>query len=212
MRIGVFGGAFDPVHYGHLILAEQCREQARLDAVWFVPAAHHPFKAGPAVTPFDRRSEMLHLAVVGHPAFRVDEIEKHRPGPSYTADTLDELQRLHPDAELHLLLGSDTLPEFPRWYEPRRILRTAALVVMERPGHPVPPAEELRSALGLPAAEPLRMQQVTVPLIDLSSRDIRRRVAEGRTVRYMLPRAVEVYIAEKGLYRSAGVGEASVGA
>ena len=116
----------------------------------------------------------------------------------------DELQRLHPDAELHLLLGSDTLPEFPRWYEPGRIVRTAALVVMERPGHPVPTAEELRAAIGLSPAEQLRLQRVDVPLIDLSSRDIRRRVAEGRTVRYMLPRAVEVYIGEKKLYRPAG--------
>jgi nicotinate-nucleotide adenylyltransferase len=201
MRIGVFGGTFDPVHYGHLILAEQCREQARLDAVWFVPAARHPLKTDRAITPFERRAEMLRLAIVGQPAFRVDEIEKDRPGPSYTADTLDELKRLHPDAELHLLLGSDTLPEFPRWHEIARIVRSAALVVMERPGHPVPPAEELRAAIGLPAHEPLRVQQVAVPLIDLSSRDIRRRVSEGRTIRYMLPRAVEVYIGEKGLYR-----------
>jgi nicotinate-nucleotide adenylyltransferase len=201
MRIGVFGGAFDPVHYGHLILAEQCREQARLDAVWFVPAARHPFKAGSTAAPFERRAEMLQLAIAGHPAFRVDEIEKDRPGPSYTADTLDELQRCHPDAELHLLVGSDTLPEFPHWHEPGRIARTAALVVMERPGHPIPAAAELQSALALPPDVPLRFQVVEVPLIDLSSRDIRRRVAQGHTIRYMLPRAVEVYIGEKGLYR-----------
>jgi nicotinate-nucleotide adenylyltransferase len=203
MRIGVFGGAFDPVHYGHLILAEQCREQARLDAVWFVPAARHPFKADTTAAPFERRVEMLHLALAGHPSLRVDEIEKDRPGLNYTADTLDELARHHPGAELHLLLGSDTLPDFPRWYEPVRIVRTAGLVVMERPGHPVPPAEELQAALRLPPDVPLRMQVVEVPLIDLSSRDIRRRVAHGRTIRYMLPRAVEVYIAEKGLYRLA---------
>ena len=202
MRIGIFGGAFDPVHYGHLILAEQSREQARLDAVWFVPAARHPFKAGATATPFDRRAEMLRLATAGHPAFRVDEIEKDLPGLNYTADTLDEIQRRHPDAELHLLLGSDTLPDFPKWYDPGRIVRTAGLVVMERPGHPVPSAEELRAALALPPEAPLRMQVVEVPLIDLSSRDIRRRVAAGRTIRYMLPRAVEVYIAEKGLYRT----------
>jgi nicotinate-nucleotide adenylyltransferase len=128
---------------------------------------------------------------------------RHLPGPSYTADTLDELQRLHPAAELHLLLGSDTLPEFPKWYEPRRIVRTAALVVMERPGHPVTSADELRAALGLPPGEPVRLRQVAVPLIDLSSRDIRGRVQRGGTIRYMLPRAVEVYIAEKGLYRPA---------
>lgn len=201
MRIGIFGGAFDPVHYGHLILAEQSREQARLDAVWFVPAARHPFKADSTATTFERRAEMLQLAIAGHSDFRVDEIEKDRPGLNYTADTLDDLQRRHPDAALHLLLGSDTLPEFPKWHEPVRIVRTAALVVMERPGHPVPAAAEIQAALALPPEVSLRMQVVEVPLIDLSSRDIRRRVAQGHTIRYMLPRAVEVYIAEKGLYR-----------
>ena len=201
MRVGVFGGAFDPIHFGHLILAEQCREQAGLDKVWFVPAARHPFKSDPAGTPFERRVEMLRLAIAGYSAFEVNDIEKDRPGPSYTADTLDELQRLHPEAELHFLLGSDGLPDLPKWYAPLRIIRRAALVVMERPGHPVVPAETLARALTLPPDVPLRLKTVEVPLIDLSSRDIRRRVGNGRTIRYMLPRAVEVYIAEKGLYR-----------
>jgi nicotinate-nucleotide adenylyltransferase len=202
MRIGVFGGAFDPVHYGHLILAEQCREQARLDQVWFIPAARHPFKAETTAAPFDRRVEMIHLAIAGHAAFRVDEIEKHRPGLSYTADTLDELHTLHPDNELFLLVGSDTLAELPTWHAPERIVRAAPFVVMQRPGSAVPTVESLRAGIGLSADESLRMQLVEVPLIDLSSRDIRRRVVEGRTIRYMLPRAVEVYIAEKKLYRA----------
>ncbi len=199
MRIGVFGGAFDPVHYGHLILAEQSREQARLDQVWFVPAARHPFKVGTTAAPFDRRAEMLRLGTAGQSAFRVDEIEKDRPGLSYTADTLDELKRRHPDDELFLLVGSDTLAELPTWHAPERIVRAATLVVMRRPGHPVVPAAELETAIG----EAVRLQMADVPLIDLSSRDIRGRVAAGRSIRYMLPRAVEVYIAEKGLYRPA---------
>ena len=197
MRIGVFGGAFDPVHFGHLILAEQGREQARLDQVWFVPAARHPFKAETTAAPFHRRVEMLRLAIAGHEAFRVNEIEKDRPGLSYTADTLDELKCQHPDDELFLLVGSDTLPDLPKWHAPERILRAATLVVRERQGHPLTPAAELQAAIG----EPVRLQQVEVPLIDLSSRDIRRRVSQGRSIRYMLPRAVEVYIAEKHLYK-----------
>lgn len=197
MRLGVFGGTFDPVHYGHLILAEQCREQARLDEVWFVPAARHPFKADTTVAAFDRRSEMIRLAIAGHPAFRVDEIEKDRPGLSYTADTLDDLRRRRPDDQLFLLVGSDTLAELPTWHAPERVVRAAGLVVMRRPGHAVPPVDELDSAIG----ESVSLQTVDVPLIDVSSRDIRRRVGAGRSVRYMLPRAVEVYIAEKGLYR-----------
>jgi nicotinate-nucleotide adenylyltransferase len=201
MRIGVFGGAFDPVHFGHLILAEQGREQAGLEQVWFIPAARHPFKAESTAASFDRRVEMLHLAIAGHTAFRVDEIEKNRPGLSYTADTLDELKRRHPADEFFLLIGSDALPDLPKWHAPDRIVRAANLVVMERPGHPVPSVAVLGAAIGLPAGEHLRLQHIEVPLIDLSSRDIRRRTAEGRSIRYMLPRAAEVYISEKDLYR-----------
>lgn len=201
MRIGVFGGAFDPVHTGHLILAEQSREQAQLDEVWFVPAARHPFKAASTAAPFDRRVEMLHLATAGHGAFRVNEIEKHRPGLSYTADTLDELKRQHLAADFYLLVGSDALPDLPKWHAPERIVCAVALVVMERPGYPVLQVEQMHAAIGLASDEQFRLQKVDVPLIDLSSRDIRRRVSQGRSIRYMLPRAVEVYIGEKGLYR-----------
>jgi nicotinate-nucleotide adenylyltransferase len=109
---------------------------------------------------------------------------------------------VHPADELMLLLGSDTLVELPTWHAPERIVRTAAMIVMRRPGNAIPTAEELRTAIGLSADESPRMQTIDVPLIDLSSRDIRRRVADGRTIRYMLPRAVEVYISEKGLYRA----------
>jgi nicotinate-nucleotide adenylyltransferase len=203
MRIGVFGGAFDPVHYGHLILAEQGREQARLDQVRFVPAARHPFKAESTAASFDRRVEMLQLASAGHSAFRVEEIEKNRPGLSFTADTLDELSRQDPADEFFLLVGSDALPDLPKWHAPERIIRAATLVVMERPGHPVLSVAELQTAIGLPAGQQLRLQKVDVPLIDLSSRDIRRRVSQGRSIRYMLPRAVEVYVSEKRLYQSA---------
>ena len=98
---------------------------------------------------------------------------------------------------MYFLIGSDTLPEFPTWHEPQRIARAATLVVKERPGFPVPSPAELQAAIG----EPVRMQNVEVPLIDLSSHEIRRRVAQGRSIRYMVPRAVEVYIGEKGLYR-----------
>ncbi|MFO0810791.1 MAG: nicotinate-nucleotide adenylyltransferase [Gemmataceae bacterium] len=199
MRLGVFGGTFDPVHYGHLILAEQCREQARLDRVLFVPAARHALKTDHAITPFDRRVEMLQLAIAGHECFGVDELEKGRAGPSYTADTLDELHAQQPDAELFFLVGSDSLPDLPRWHDPQRVVRRAGLIVMERPGHTVLTRDELAAAVGMPASD-VRLERVEVPLIDLSSRDIRRRVGAGRSVRYMLPRAVEVYIKEKRLY------------
>jgi len=189
MRIGVFGGTFDPVHLGHLILAEQCREQGRLDQVLFVPAARPPNKGDDAITPFLHRVEMLALAVAGHPGFAVDPLEKERAGPSFTVDTLAELHRRHPGDEFWLLLGSDTLADLPHWREPARIAELAGLMVVERPGTTVP-----ETGFG-------RLQRVQSPRIDISSRDLRRRVAEGRSIRYLVPRAVEAYIQDKHLYR-----------
>lgn len=199
MRVGVFGGSFDPVHFGHLILAEQAREQARLGVVLFVPTFQHPLKSGRRLTRFDHRVEMLRLAVAGESAFRVDEMEGDRPGPSFTADTLDALAARLPDDELVLLVGGDVLPEFPLWHAPERIVQRAELAVMARPGSPPPDRDALASSLQLDAAA-VRLSVVDAPAIDIASRDIRRRVAEGRTVRFLLPRAVEVYCREKRLY------------
>src|SRR5262249_36680375 len=201
MRIGVFGGTFDPVHYGHLILAEQCREQGRLDEVWFVPAPRPPHKGERETTRFEQRVEMLSLAVAGNAAFRVDELEKERAGSSYTADTLAELRRRHPENEFFLLIGSDTLIDLPHWYQPRRVIESASLLVMRRPNNEVLPVEELRARLQLPESVPLRLEVVEAPLIDISSRDLRRRAASGRSLRYFLPRAVEIYVQDKKLYR-----------
>jgi nicotinate-nucleotide adenylyltransferase len=201
MRVGVFGGTFDPVHLGHLILAEQCREQARLDQVWFVPAAHPPNKLGDPVTPFHHRVEMLELAVAVHPGFAIDPLEKERQGPSFTVDTLGELHRRHPGHEFWLMAGSDTLLDLPNWREPARIVELAGLLVVARPGHPLPEPGQVRAALRLPGGADLRLRTAESPLIDVASRDLRRRVAEGRSVRYLVPRAVEAYIHEKHLYR-----------
>jgi nicotinate-nucleotide adenylyltransferase len=132
----------------------------------------------------------------------VDEVEKERPGPTYTVDTIAELHRRHPGDDFFLLVGSDTLQDVPIWHEPVELLKQAGLVVMARPGHPVPDAPELRGRLGLPEAVPLRLEVVQAPLIDISSRDLRNRAAAGRSLRYFLPRAVECYILEKHLYRT----------
>lgn len=200
MRVGVFGGTFDPVHLGHLILAEQCRDQGRLDQVLFLPAARPPHKQDRELTPFDRRVEMLSLAIAGHPAFRIDELERERPGPSYTADTLDVLRQRASQTELFLILGSDSLVDLPFWYEPAKIVELASLLIVARPGSDIPPLETLRKPLRLPESLPLRAELVVCPLIDIASRDLRRRVAEGKSIRYMVPRAVEMYIREKKLY------------
>jgi nicotinate-nucleotide adenylyltransferase len=200
-RIGIFGGTFDPVHLGHLIMADQCREQGQLDQVWFIPAARPPHKQDRPLTPFVHRVEMLALAVAGMPAFRVDELEKNRPGPSYTAETLQELQGRHPDKQFALLLGADCLPDLPSWKNPTGILELAELLVFSRPGWPVRTVDEIRQSLGLAPEAPLRLRAIDAPLIDIASRDLRQRVGQKRSIRFLVPRAVECYIEEKKLYR-----------
>jgi nicotinate-nucleotide adenylyltransferase len=197
MRLGVFGGSFDPVHLGHLILAEQCRAQGALDRVLFVPAARPPHKTDHELTRFDHRVEMLTLAISGNPAFAIDELEKDRPGPSYTVDTLGTLCQREPAAELWLILGGDSVVDLPKWYEPRRIVELAGLLVVGRPGVVLPGAEDVARSLGVPA---VRMRTVVSPLIEISSRELRRKLVAGESVRYQTPRAVEAYIEDKWLY------------
>lgn len=199
-KIGIFGGTFDPVHLGHLILAEQCREQAKLDTVLFIPSARPPHKPDRVLTPFNRRVEMLKLAVVGHTSFRVDEMEDERPGPSYTVDTLAILHEREPATEFHLILGSDCLPYLNSWKEPARILSMAGLLLVPRPAWPVWPIEHLRAALHLPADVALRHQIIHAPQIEIASSDLRRRLGEGMSIRYMVPRAVECYVETHRLY------------
>ena len=200
MHIGIFGGTFDPVHLGHLILAEQCREEARLDRVLFIPAARPPHKLEQPLTPFAQRVDMLALAIAGNPAFRIDEREKDRPGPSYTVDTLEELHGQHLADQLTLLIGSDTLADLAHWRAPERIGRLADILVMVRPGWPITSLEEARTALQLPAE--LRLAYlVQAPRIDISSRDLRQRAAAGRSLRYLVPRAVECYLQTHRLYQ-----------
>jgi nicotinate-nucleotide adenylyltransferase len=204
MRLGVFGGTFNPVHLGHLILAEQCREQGRLDQVLFIPAARPPHKQDTELAPYAQRVEMLALATSGNPTFRIDELERDRPGPSYTVDTLSQLRAQYRDAEMFLIIGSDTLRDLPQWYQPVRILELAGLLVVARSGWPVAGEAEVKQTLAVPDSFALRYQKCEIPLIDIASRDVRRRIAQGRSVRYMVPRAVEAYIQDKSLYASAG--------
>lgn len=197
MRIGIFGGTFDPVHMGHLILAEQCRDQANLDEVWFVPGATPPHK-GP-VTRFEQRCDMLELAIAGHNAFRVDRIESTLPAPSFTARTLEQLYARHPEHEFLLLLGSDCLPDLPNWFEPRKVVERAGLVVVPRPGVMLWTAERLARALGLSEGA-VRMQFVACPMIEIASRELRRAITDGLSIRYLVPRAVEEYVRERKLF------------
>ena len=197
MRLGIYGGTFDPVHYGHLLLAEQCRESCRLDEVWFLPAAVPPHKQGVSITAGKDRVAMLELAVAGLPQFKVSTIELDRSGPSYTVDTLADLRSSRPDDELFLLIGADSLDDFPTWREPLRIVELATVVAVNR-GRGGVDIQRARSALGDEAAA--RIQQVTMPGIDISATDLRQRAATGRSLRFQTPRAVERYILEHRLY------------
>ena len=202
MRLGIYGGTFDPVHYGHLLLAEQCREQCALDEIWFIPAHQAPHKQGTAGTPGKARSEMLGFAVAGIPQFKVSHRELDRGGTSYTVDTLQELHDEEPSRELFFLIGADSLDDLPTWRQPDRIAELATIVAVNRGDRPLPAPEQLRGRLGETLAARIRI--VAMPGIDLSATDIRRRVREGRSIRFMVPRAVEAYIAEHGLYGGAG--------
>jgi nicotinate-nucleotide adenylyltransferase len=194
MRLGLYGGTFDPIHLGHLILAEACREACALDRVWFVVAGAPPHKPG-GRTDVNHRIEMVRLAIAGNPAFEVSEIETRRPGPHYSVETLETIAAEHPRDELFFLIGADSLVDLPHWRSPERILSLASLVVANRPGFEPPPFD-------IPA-EARPIHRVTIPPIGIASHEIRRRRLEGQTIRYQIPRAVEAYMDAQGLYGTA---------
>ena len=206
MRLGILGGTFDPVHYGHLLLAESCREQLTLDEVWFLPAAVPPHKQQVALTPGSNRIEMLNLAIGGHEAFRVCPYEVDRGGVNYTVDTVAHLAAEDSTRELFFLMGADSLRDLPGWREPERIcdLAMPAVVTRSLPGvADLADDLDLAPLSGLVSPQRLkaiRQHWVRMPRIDLSSSDIRSRIAAGRSIRYQTPRAVEEYIESQRLY------------
>ena len=200
MRIGIFGGSYDPIHYGHLILAENCREQARLDQVWFVPSAIAPHKRDGAKLTDRQRMELIKLAVGGHDAFVVSDMELHRGGVSYTVDTLIQVHNQQPGDDLFILIGSDSLHQFDTWREPAAVCKLAIPLVVARPGAKPVDLELLSRFVDGDRLSTIKNYQIESPLIDISSTDIRKRVSEGRTIRYLTPRAVEKYIETQKLY------------
>jgi len=205
MRIGVYGGSFDPVHLGHLIAAECCREQAALDRVLFVPAAVPPHKQDRRLADASDRVAMLTLAIGGHDAFAVSTCELDRAGVSYTIDTLTELSAHHPHDTLVLLLGPDSLAQLPTWREPRAILDGWEVVAIERDGlddvAAVVRDPALTALLGPDRAARTIEARIRMPAIGVRASDLRAAVAAGRSIRFRTPRAVEAYVAAHGLYR-----------
>ena len=202
MRLGIFGGSFDPVHFGHLVLAERCREECTLDEVWFLPAATAPHKLHRDCTPAHHRVEMLQLALGGHVQMIVSTLEIDRRGISYTVDSLEEIHHRYPGNELFLLLGADSLHELPTWREPDRICQLAQPVVVRRGGGPESDFSVLSRLVAPARLAEIKSSQVRMPLIDLCSSDLRQRVRHGRSIRYHTPRAVEKYIETNAIYRS----------
>lgn len=202
MRLGFFGGSFDPIHYGHLLLAECCREQCRLDRVVFLPAAVPPHKQDRVLTPGPLRIEMVELAITGNEAFEVSRYEIDRGGINYTVDTLTHFHQERPGDELFFLMGADMFFDLPSWREAARVCELAAPMVVRRPGSGELTFDHLAGIASAARIEEIRHNQVHMPALGISSTDLRRRVAEGRTIRYQTPRAVEMFIATRDLYRT----------
>jgi nicotinate-nucleotide adenylyltransferase len=202
MRLGIFGGSFDPVHYGHLLLAECCREQCRLDAVWFLPAAVPPHKQDRELTPAAQRIEMLELAIAGNAAFSVCPYETDRGGVNYTVDTLAHLREEDPARELFFLLGADMLLDLPHWRNAAKVCELAVPVVVRRPGSGPIDFGCIQGIAGAERIELVRRHQVEMPKVGISSTELRRRAAFGQSIRYCVPRAVEMYIRTHELYGS----------
>ncbi len=179
MKLGLYGGTFDPVHYGHLLLAERCHEELGLDEVRFIPAGDPPHKDRADLTPGKARAEMLDFATAGNPRFVVDRRELGRPGRSYTVETLAEFNSEFPEAELFFLMGADSLDDLPGWREPGRILELAHVVAVNRGRVEPRSPERLAALLGETAAS--RVLFVNMPAVDLSSTELRVRALDGRS-------------------------------
>jgi nicotinate-nucleotide adenylyltransferase len=197
--IGIMGGTFDPIHVGHLAVAEEAREALGLERVLFVPAGQPPHKLPGSVSAARDRVAMVELAIADNPAFELSTIELEREGPSFTVDTVEALAVAHPGTTLHLILSAETFAELPSWHEPDGLFEVARMAVVPREGYPAPDPAWVGRAF--PGRED-RVDYLGGPRLGLSSTALRTRVAAGRSIRYLVPPAVEAYIVEHQLYRS----------
>jgi len=212
-RLGLFGGTFDPVHYGHLRAAEEVAEELSLDRLWFIPAAVPPHKTSREITPFAVRLTMTRLAVGDHPVMSVSDIEGRRPGKSYSVETLRQVHdEMGPAWELYFILGLDAILEIPSWKDYAQLFRLSHFVVLDRPGYDPAGLEEVLLREVDPQFQPLAAgagfrhpsgYQVLLfqsTLMDISATGIRRLVRRGRSIRYLLPEEVREYIITHKLY------------
>ncbi len=198
MNVGILGGTFDPVHNGHLIVAEAAREQLNLNEVIFIPAGKPWLKPERIITPAKHRLQMLRLALDDTPYFSISEMEIQRPGPTYTIDTINALkEKLNAEDELFFILGQDSLMQLPQWHEAPNLIELCYLVAVPRPGVKKPDLKALGAAIPGITQQVMLMKK---PMVDISATDIRERVARGLSVRHLVPEPVNRYIKENRLY------------
>lgn len=198
MNIGVMGGTFDPIHNGHLIIAEEARAQMHLAEILFVPACVPWLKTGRQISAVEHRVEMVRLAIADKPYFKLSTVDIERGGSSYTVDTIADLQgQVGAEDELFLIMGWDSLAELPQWHEPARLVAMCHLLAVPRPGYPRPKLKSLEASIPGISQQVMLMDK---PVINISASDIRERVAKGLSVRHLVPEAVNRYIKEHGLY------------
>ncbi|MCL2305524.1 MAG: nicotinate-nucleotide adenylyltransferase [Planctomycetaceae bacterium] len=202
MKIGIYGGSFDPIHWGHLLLAETCLRECKLDRIVFVPTGVAPHKPNRAFAPAEDRIEMVNLALSGCDEFCTSrfEIDSHAER-NYTIDTLRHFNETFCGPELYLILGADMLNDLPNWHKAEEICELAIPVVAARPNTPLPDYGALSSVVSPKRLELFRNYLVPMPLIELSSTQIRKLLAEGKRIRFQTPHAVETYIATHRLYQ-----------
>lgn len=201
-RVGLIGGTFDPIHYGHLVVAEEIRAALDLADMVFIPTGQPPHKREGTVTAAEHRFAMLELAIASNPHFSISRVELDRPGPSYTVETLRLLrQQWGGQTAFYFIIGWDSLEELTTWHDPAGILEQLAyLVAVHRPGYQEEPGYRKRLENRLPEIQQ-RLLTMPAPQLDISATDLRLRVAEGKPVKYQIPEAVENYIVQHGLYR-----------
>jgi nicotinate-nucleotide adenylyltransferase len=196
-RIGLFGGTFDPPHIGHLILASEAQYQLELTRLLWTLTPEPPHKQDQAITPIEHRLAMLNLAIADNPSFELSRLELDRPGPHYTLDTIKIVAAQNPDAEIVPLIGGDSLHDLPTWHQPKELLYAAHWIgVMRRPGESANLEELERELPGISS----KIHYVDAPLLEIASREIRSRIADGRIFRYYLPDPVYHYINQHHLY------------
>jgi len=195
-RVGMMGGTFDPIHLGHLAIADDVRDALALERILFVPAGAPPHKPASEVTPVEHRVAMVAAAIADNPAFELSRVEVDRPGPSFTVDTVEQLAAAF---EVTVILSAETFHELPTWHAPERLFAAARVAVVPREGYAATDPAWLSKTF--PGRED-RVTYVEAPHLGVSSTGIRARIAAGRTVHYLVPPTVAVYIADHGLYRA----------